>query len=33
MNFFDLRKGIITGGNLESSGKYELKGGEKTYHT
>ena len=33
MNFFDLRKGIITGGNLKPSGKYELKGGEKTYPT
>ena len=33
MNFFDLRKGIITGGNLVSTGKYELKGGEKTYPT
>ena len=31
MNFFDLRKGIITGGNLVSAGNYELKGGEKTY--
>ena len=33
MNFFDLRNGIIAGGNLESSGKYELKGGKKTYPT
>ena len=33
MNFFDLRNGIIAGGNLKSSGKYELKGGEKTYPT
>ena len=33
MNFFDLRNGIISGGNLVSTGKYELKGGEKTYPT